>query len=177
MSEILVKIYRGNLVKNLYRGDITVVNDEAGDCEKITYWRSSAKPIQALPVVYSGAADKYKLTEKEIVILASSHSGEEEHIQLIRNILNKIKLSEKNLLCGAYPAFRKSTTNSLLQDKNKAKPIYNPCSGKHAAQLILCKYYGWSINDYYKIEHPVQKMILNVISKVTKYSKKIYIWE
>ena len=142
MSEILVKIYRGNLVKNLYRGDITVVNDEAGDCEKITYWRSSAKPIQALPVVYSGAADKYKLTEKEIVILASSHSGEEEHIQLIRNILNKIKLSEKNLLCGAYPAFRKSTTNSLLQDKNKAKPIYDPCSGKHAAQLILCKYYG-----------------------------------
>jgi len=81
MSEVLIKIYRGNLIENIYRGDIVVVNRKGkitfslGDSEKITYWRSSAKPIQVMPVIYSGAADKYKLTDKEIAIMASSHSG------------------------------------------------------------------------------------------------------
>jgi len=178
MSEVLIKIYRGNLIENIYRGDIVVVNRKGkitfslGDSEKITYWRSSAKPIQVMPVIYSGAADKYKLTDKEIAIMASSHSGEERHIKLIYSILDKISLGEGNLLCGAYPAFRKTTNNSLIQDKTNAKPIYNPCSGKHVAQLTLCQYYGWSVNDYYKLEHPVQQMILDIVTEMTEYPKK-----
>jgi len=89
MSDILIKIYRGNLVENIYRGDIAVVDKKGnpifsvGDNKKITYWRSAAKPIQVMPVIYSGAADKYELTAKEIAIMTLSHSGEEEHIKLI----------------------------------------------------------------------------------------------
>ena len=182
MSNVLLKIYRGNLVENIYRGDIAIINGKGkiyfylGNSEKITYWRSAAKPIQALPVIYSGAADKYKLTDKEIAIMASSHNGEEKHTKLIYSILNKINLNEKNLLCGAYPIFRKSANNFLTQDKTNAKPIYNPCSGKHVAQLTLCQYYGWSVNDYYKLEHPVQQMILDVVAQITEYPKeKIYL--
>ncbi len=104
--------------------------------------------------------------------MASSHNGEEKHIELIYKILDKIGLDEGNLLCGAYPAFRKSANDSFIQDKTKANPIYNPCSGKHVAQLTLCQYYGWRINDYYKLEHPVQQMILEIIAEVTGYPKK-----
>jgi len=182
MSEVLVKIYRGNLVENIYRGDITIVDRKGrlifsvGDSKKITYWRSAAKPIQVLPVIYSGAADKYGLTEKEIVIMTSSHSGQEKHIKLIYSILSKIGLNEGDLLCGAYPAFYKSTAESLPQNKVNVKSIYNPCSGKHIAQLTLCQYYGWGINDYYKLKHPVQQMILNVVAKMTEYPKeRIYL--
>lgn len=79
-------------------------------------------------------------------------------------------------LCGAYPAFRKPANDSLIQNKTNAKPIYNPCSGEHVAQLTLCQYYGWRINDYYKLEHPVQQMILDVVAKMTEYPKeKIYL--
>lgn len=89
MSEVLIKIYRGSLIENIYRGDIAVVDKKGnpifsvGDNKKITYWRSAAKPIQVMPVIYSGAADKYELTAQEIAIMTSSHSGEEEHIKLI----------------------------------------------------------------------------------------------
>jgi len=89
MSDILIKIYRGNLVENIYRGDIAIVDKagnhtlSVGDNEKITYWRSSAKPIQVIPVIYSGAADRYKLTDKEIAIMALSHNSEEKHIKLV----------------------------------------------------------------------------------------------
>ena len=182
MSEILIKIYRENLVENIYRGDIAIVNTRGeitfsvGDSEKITYWRSAAKPIQALLVIYSGATDKYKLTDKEIAIMASSHSGEEKHIKLIYKILDKIGLDEKALLCGVYIPFYKPTAKYLYKNKIKISPIYNPCSGKHVAQLTLCQYYGWRINDYYKLEHPVQQMILDVVAKMTEYPKeKIYL--
>ncbi len=182
MSDILLKIYRGNLVENIYCGDIVIVDKKGnpifsvGDSEKITYWRSSAKPIQAMPVIYSGAADKYKLTDKEIAIMASSHSGEEKHIKLIYSILDKIGLDEGNLLCGAYPGFHKPRAEPFAQNKIYTKSIYNPCSGKHVTQLTLCQYYGWSINDYYKLEHPIQQMILNVVAKMTKYPKeRIYL--
>jgi len=178
MSDILINICRGNLIENIYRGDISIVDKKGksiflvGDSEKITYWRSAAKPIQALPVIYSGAADKYKLTDKEIVIMASSHSGEQKHVKLIYNILDKIGLDEGNLLCGAHPAFHKPTAEPLAQNKIYTKSIYNPCSGKHVAQLTLCQYYGWKINDYYKLKHPVQQIILETIAKVTGYPKK-----
>jgi L-asparaginase II len=61
-------------VENIYRGDIAVVNAKGEinfsvrNSEKITYWRSAAKSIQALSVIYSGAADKHRLTDKEIAI-------------------------------------------------------------------------------------------------------------
>jgi L-asparaginase II len=178
MSDILIKIYRGNLVENIYRGDITIVDGKGnsifsvGESRKITYWRSSAKPIQVIPVIYSGAADRYKLTDKEIAIMASSHSGEEKHIKLIYNILVKIGLDEKALLCGIRPPIHKPTAKYLYKNKIKISPIYNSCSGKHVAQLALCQYYGWRINDYYKLEHPVQQMILEIIAKVTGYPKE-----
>lgn len=151
MSEVLIKIYRGNLVENIYRGDIAIVNRKGevffsvGDSEKITYWRSAAKPIQVMPVIYSGAADKYKLTTKEIAIMASSYNGEEKHIELIYKILDKIGLDKKALLCGVHPPFHKPTAKYLYKNKIKISPIYNPCSGKHVAQLTLCQYYGWRI--------------------------------
>ena len=79
-------------------------------------------------------------------------------------------------MCGVYPPVHKPTAKFLHQNKIKISPIYNPCSGKHVAQLTLCQYYGWRINDYYKLEHPVQQMILGVIAKMTGYPKeKIYL--
>jgi L-asparaginase II len=182
MSNILLKIYRGNLVENIYRGDIAIVNTRgkitfsAGDSEKITYWRSAAKPIQVMPVILSGAADKYKLTDKEIAIMSASHNGEEKHIKLVYKILDKIGLDEKALLCGIHMPFHKPTAKYLHENKIKISPVYNPCSGKHVAQLTLCQYYGWRIDDYYRLEHPVQQMIIDVIAAITEYPKeKIYL--
>ena len=182
MSNILIKIYRGKLVENMYRGDIAIVDKKgktifsSGDDKKVTYWRSAAKPIQVIPVIYSGAAEKYNFTDKEIAIMASSHSGEEKHIKLIYSILDKIHFNEKSLLCGVCPPVHRPTAKYLHQNGIKISSVYNPCSGKHVAQLSLCQYYGWSIYDYYKLELPVQQLILKIVAKITKYPKeKIYL--
>lgn len=177
MSEILIKIYRGSLIENINRGDIAIVNQEGisthsvGDFNKVTYWRSAAKPIQALPVIYSGAYHKYNFTEPEIAILTSSHNGEEKQIKLIINVLSKINLDEKDLQCGIYLP-HKPIDSYLQKEDIHISPIYNPCSGKHAAMLALCQYFGWSIQNYYSIEHPVQQMILEDIAFTTRYPKE-----
>ncbi len=182
MSKPLINIYRGELVENIYRGDIVIVNAggtlaySIGNPKKVTYWRSAAKPIQVLPIIYSGAYQKYGLTEQEVAFLSSSHSGEDKHIDLIHSIFEKIKIDEKFLYCGASLPLHKPTAKALLNKKMEISPVYNTCSGKHVAMVILCKFFGWDTREYYKIEHPVQQMILGDISFMSQFPReKIYI--
>lgn len=182
MSEVVVKIFRGNLIENLYRGDVSIIKNPGnsiyslGDEQKLTYWRSAAKPIQALPVIYSGAYQRYGFTDQELAIMAGSHNGEEKHIKLVFSILDKINLTEKDLKCGICPPVHRPTANYLKKNGIEITPAYNPCSGKHAAQLSLCKYYSWPVTDYYSVNHPVQQMILDIVGDISEYTKeKIYL--
>src|SRR6056297_1802225 len=103
LSEILVKVYRDKLVESIHRGDITIVDKKNqdlysyGNNKKVTYWRSAAKPFQVLPLIFTGIAERYNFTEKELAIMAASHSGEFIHTEVIKNILNKIGLDETYL--------------------------------------------------------------------------------
>jgi L-asparaginase II len=178
LSEILVNVYRNNLIESIHRGDIAAVNEKGQNIfsfsnhEKITYWRSAAKPVQALPVVFSGAYEKYNLSEKELAVICSSHNGEQEHVDAVLSILDKIGLDESALLCGVHPPLHNKTARSIWRKGDEPRAVHNNCSGKHAGLLTLCKYYGWSINDYYKPEHPAQRLILETIAEVSTYSEE-----
>jgi len=106
-----------------------------GDYDKITYWRSAAKPIQVLPILLYEVHKKYQFTDQEIVIMASSYNVEEKHIRLILSMLDKINLTERDLKCGMPFSVNRSTAVEYHKNKKGVKfsPIYNPCSGKHAA--------------------------------------------
>ncbi len=174
MSEILVKVYRDKLVESIHRGDIAVVDKSNkdlygyGDNRKITYWRSAAKPLQVLPLIFTGVAEKYDFTEKELALMAASHSGEKIHTEVIKEILSKIGLDQTYLKCGIHPPIHKKTAREIWQAGEEPEPIHNNCSGKHCALLSLCKHYGWPLDSYYEINHPVQKLITKTISEVTE---------
>ncbi len=178
MSEILVKEYRGSIVENVHKGDIAILTKEnklesyCGDIDKVVYYRSTAKPLQVLPVITSGAADYYKFNDKEIALMAASHSGEKRHTDLLKDILSKIELSIKDLKCGIQKPFDRKTRNYLRKNNIDISSAHNACSGKHAAQLALAKYNNWSLKDYYKKEHPVQKLLLKTISEVVNYPEE-----
>ncbi len=178
MSEILVKEYRGKLLENIHRGEIVVVgknqqiNSKVGDQYKNVYYRSAAKPIQVLPVIMSGAAKKYNISEREIALMAASHSGEEVHIRLLKSILKKLDLSVNDLKCGVHPPFSRKARENLRKNSRPLTAAYNACSGKHAAQLALCKFYGWDLANYYEKDHPVQQLLLKTIAEIADYSVK-----
>ena len=72
--------YRGELVDQVHGGHIAVTDHtgrllwKLGDPERLTFARSSAKPIQAVPVAESGALEHYGITQRELDVLRQDPS-------------------------------------------------------------------------------------------------------
>ena len=184
MAENIANVYRGDLIESIHQGDIAVVDDkgdmfsELGNSSKITYWRSAAKPVQVLPVITSGAADKYNLNDKELAVMCASHSGEQEHVDVVKGILDKIGLDQSALLCGTHPPVNKKSARRIWKNGDEPTTLHNNCSGKHAGLLTLCKFYDWNLEDYFKLDHPLQSLLMDTVSEITGYPReKIYTGE
>lgn len=176
MSEVLVQATRGNLVENIYRGDVVVVQRDGkvlfslGDTEKQTYWRSSAKPFQVLPFIEAGGLEKYQITPQELALMCASHGGEAEHVALAAGLLKKIGFAEPDLRCGSAPPMNISAMRKILEQGETWNQLHNCCSGKHAAMLALAAMKNYDPNHYEEISHPVQQEMLGAISQVTEVS-------
>ncbi len=166
----LVEATRGEVVESVHRGVVAVVDSEgklvaaAGDHRYVTYIRSAAKPMQAIPVLESGAADHYALSLEEMAILTASHSGEEEHVRVVMQILSKIGLTAAYLQCGTHPPLHRASAKVLIAKGLEPTVLHCSCSGKHAGMLILTRFKEWNIDEYYKLEHPVQQLMLQCMA-------------
>ncbi len=164
MSEKLVEVVRGNLVESIHRGDLAVV-DHTGRLlysvgsprEKVTFIRSASKPIQAIPIVTSGAADRYQFTDQELAVFCASHSAEQIHVETVLGILKKIGLADSALQCGRHLPFNKDAANELVRSGKEPTEVHCNCSGKHSGMLALAQHMGWDVSNYLSIDHPVQQ--------------------
>lgn len=178
MGKELVHVYRGNYVESIHYGSVVVVDasgkllKSVGDPRFKTFIRSSAKPVQALPVVYSGAAEKYNLTAQELAVMCASHSGEEIHVETVRSILGKIGVPEEKLSCGVHAPYHKPSADALLRAGLEPTSIHCNCSGKHSAMLTLCQYFGWDLDTYIQVEHPVQQLMIDVMSEIAEVPRE-----
>jgi len=129
-----------------------------------SYLRSSAKPVQAVPVIESGAADHFNLTEKEIAIFCASHSGEEQHTETVMGILEKLGLQEESLECGTHMPVYLPAAKALIVAGKKSTPVHCNCSGKHSGMLTYAVYQDYPLKEYVHPEHPVQKAALSEIA-------------
>ena len=171
--EKLVEVRRGGMVESIHRGALVVVNARGsvlksiGDPQYLTYWRSAAKPIQAVPVVESGAAARFGFTDQELALTTASHSGEEEHVRVIRSMLRKMKLQEEALYCGVHSPFDKKTARKLTEEGKLPTAVHSNCSGKHAGMLAIGIHLDYPLSGYHRPEHPVQKLVLKAIARYT----------
>lgn len=174
----VIEVHRGGRMESSHIGHAAIVNKDGellyfvGDSERKTYARSSVKPIQTIPVIETGAADFYQLTNKDISLFCSSHSSEEEHTSTVSHLLKKAGLKEADLQCGSHIPFSDAIYRSLILEKKEPTPIYSNCSGKHTGMLLTAKYLGESLSDYYKESHPVQQRILDAMAEIASYPKE-----
>lgn len=172
-TETLVEVMRGGRVESEHRGAIAVVDAtgkliaRVGDVNLTTYLRSSAKPFQLLPLVESGAADRFGFTDQELAIMAGSHSGEARHVQTVQSILKKIGLTEEALQCGAHVPYSSESAAALAAQGQAPTPIYNNCSGKHSGMLAAAVDRGLSTHDYLDPTHPIQLSIRQALADVS----------
>ncbi|PKM90228.1 MAG: L-asparaginase [Firmicutes bacterium HGW-Firmicutes-12] len=168
----LVEVTRGETVESLHRGVIVVIDSHgkkiasAGDSTYYTFIRSAAKPIQALPVLEKGAAEHFGFSVEEIALIMSSHSGEQGHVHIGLQLMEKIGLEAKYLQCGTHPPLHKATAKELATRGQAPSVFHCTCSGKHAGMLALAKYLKLSLDDYFQLKHQVQQMMLNTIAEL-----------
>ena len=95
----LIEVTRGAMVESRHRAAFAVTDTDgrvvlsAGDVEAPVYARSAIKPLQALPLIESGAADAYTLGNAEIALACASHYGEPRHVETVLAWLKRLKLS------------------------------------------------------------------------------------
>src|SRR5260370_753275 len=118
-SSLLVEVWRGPIVESRHRGHLTAEDGDGktvaslGSPETITYVRSSGKPFQALPLIVSGAADRFNFSEQEIETVGGAHSGEALNVQTPRSMLRKAGLQEDSLRCGVHEPFSVDVAREL----------------------------------------------------------------
>jgi L-asparaginase II len=168
----LAAVTRGELVESVHRGRFAVFDpwgnalEAFGDPEAYVYLRSSAKPFQALPLILSGTADAFGLTDEELAVACASHNAEEPHLAAVRSILEKAGLSEDDLQSGAHPPIYAPADAKLIRNGEEPRPIHSNCSGKHSGMLAVCVHEGYETLDYRDPGHPLQRRILALIAAV-----------
>ena len=144
MEPIAVVVRRGDVVEAVHRIHAVAVRDGemvefAGDPQLVCHLRSSAKPLQALPL-----ARAYEdLDARELAIASASHLARPEQLEAVRVLLARAEATEDDLECGPEPT-----------------RIEHNCSGKHAGMLALCRARGWQREGYLLRGHPVQEACL-----------------
>jgi L-asparaginase II len=170
-AEPLVEVTRGAITESRHRGHVVAVEPDGrivahlGAPETVTFLRSSAKPHQAIPLITSGAADRFGFTEREIALACASHSGEPMHTEVAASMLKKIGLGPEALKCGTHEPFSPEVTKELRARGEEPNVLQNNCSGKHAGMLALALHLGAPTETYDEPTNPVQLAIGKVVSQ------------
>lgn len=176
-NPILVEVSRGNILESFHRGVICIVDKDnkvvysAGDVQQVCFPRSALKFFQQIPLLTSGAVEKFGFTEKEIALFCGSHNGEHAHVETVRGILAKIGLDESYLLCGPQMPTLKEDQYEIIKNDLQPQRIHNNCSGKHAGFLAYCVFRGWPLHNYIDPQHPLHLEILDIIADFHEYPK------
>ena len=162
---ILARVTRGGRVESVHRGSVAVVDEDgrllasAGAPRAGVYWRSAAKPFQAMALLDAGGEEAFHLGSDEIALLCASHGGEPRHVAVARSLLELGGFAPKDLACGAHPPMHEPSARALLAAGKRPTALHNNCSGKHGGLLLACRLLGFDAEGYWKPDHPVQGIV------------------
>lgn len=140
---------------------------EAGDPRLVTFWRSAAKAFQAMPLVEDGAADRFEFGSEELALACASHSSEPMHLAVADRMLARLGLGEEALACGPHVPLGPAVAQYVAREGIPLTPRWSNCSGKHAAMLATCLHRGWPPAGYERPDHPLQRRILETVTRWT----------
>lgn len=167
----IAEVWRGPVAESLHNGHI-VISDSSGiieawgDPEAIILPRSSAKMMQALPLVATGAAHEFGLGSEHLALACASHQGAPLHANAVQAWLDHIGLGEGDLRCGPEVSRDKALKLQMIRDGEAPNQCHNNCSGKHSGFLTLNKHLGGG-SEYVEPDHPVQQVAKEMFESVT----------
>ncbi len=181
-NPVIAEVIRGGLVESRHTGAYAVIDSDgriaasAGDISHAVFPRSAIKAFQCLPVIESGAADRFGFSDEDIALACASHNGEPEHVRVARSMLKKAGNTEDLLECGAHWPREINAQHRAVRENSEPLPVHNNCSGKHAAMLALARHLGVDPAGYVKRDHPVQRAIGASIGEICDCDIKSAAW-
>jgi len=171
MPPVAVEVVRGERVESAHRVLAAVVEDgrlvlAVGDVSTPVHPRSAVKPLQAIPLLESGAADAFGLGEAEIALACASHGGTPRHLEILAAWLARLGLDERALACGGHPPLDPAAAGELVRAGRAPTPLHDNCSGKHLGMITLALHLGAPVAGYHRPEHPVQRAIATVLREL-----------
>ena len=173
MDPVLVEVTRGSIVESAHRGAAVVLDSDgkvvfqAGDIDQAVYPRSAVKALLALPLVESGAADRLGLSEAEIALACSSHSGEAVHADTAAAMLAKAGRDVGCLECGSHWPLNEAAARALAAAGREPSALHNNCSGKHSGFVCLACASGDDPAGYVRPDHPTMRAVTAALASMT----------
>lgn len=168
----MIELWRGGILESVHAGHAVICDEKGeiveawGDPQAVIFPRSSCKMLQALPLIESGAADRFGLTGAQLALSCASHNGAHIHTDAVSGWLGGIGLSEPDLRCGVQMPDDPPARKELTCSDTSPCQLHNNCSGKHAGFLTLTKHLGAG-PEYVEPGHAVQKAVRAAFEEVT----------
>lgn len=177
----MVHALRGGIVESMHRGALAIVDADGalrlglGDVDRPVFARSAIKGLQALPLVASGAAEAFGLSDEELALACSSHGGEPRHADTAARMLGKAGLDASALECGTHWPKHEDSMRALAAAGRTPGPLNNNCSGKHAGFVclgcLMARAQGAEpaafVRGYLAHEHPVMREVAAALQQAT----------
>jgi L-asparaginase II len=172
LDPLSVEVTRGERIESRHQVSAVVVDADgrvvyrAGDPAAVVFPRSSIKPVQALALIESGAAEAQGCSDQEIALACASHAGAAEHVDTVAPWLERIGYGERDLECGCHLPYAWDATVELLRAYQEPNQLHNNCSGKHTGFLTLARHETWQTKGYIDYGHPVQQRVLGLLESM-----------
>ena len=172
-SQIMCEIWRGSYLESVHTGMAVIcdkdgeISHQWGDPNALILPRSSAKMMQAIPLIISGAEKKFSIGEDMLALACASHNAAEIHLSRVLGWLSHLGFSETDLRCGPQPSKDPYVKKQMLEKGQSPCQIHNNCSGKHAGFLSVSRHLNAG-PEYTDPDHPVQLMVMDVFQELTQ---------
>ncbi|MBL8660145.1 MAG: asparaginase [Rhodospirillales bacterium] len=169
----LVAVSRGERIESFHRGAAAVVGVDGalvagwGDIERPVFIRSTAKPLQALALLESGAADAQGVSAAELAIACGSHGGAPAHVACVGDWLGRLGLGAGALVCGPHPPIDVAAARALIRAGRPETRLHNNCSGKHAGFLTVARHLNLPLAGYGDADHPLQELVRRTVGEMS----------
>jgi L-asparaginase II len=175
MIDLAARVFRGEVVEALHFATVAVLDKKGkltqflGDPDQYFMTRSVVKPFQAMPLVMTGAADRFGFSPKQIAVTCASHIGTDEHREVVKANLEAAGNRPEDLQCGTHiPIYM--TMNKLYPTKGEDKdPLRHNCSGKHSGFLALARFLGEDVTRYLDPKSKTQQMVKKAVAEMCEY--------
>jgi L-asparaginase II len=166
-----VVVTRGAIIESQHRVHAAVADASgkiiaaAHERDRVTHWRSCAKPFQVMPLIDGGGFDRIGWGDDQLALAVASHGGEPEHVALAEGMLRSIGMEVGDLACGPHEPLAARGQRILREKGAHPTRLHNNCSGKHAAMLAHAHSSGWPAFGYERRDHPVQRDCLTEVAR------------